>query len=1258
MNQALAQGQEAIDRTATKGDLNKSVAQAEQAVTSISQPSILPLFRLVSQDEKAAVDNLLARQANLKKGQFDAVTHADPESLNQQKQVVDQALAQAHDLVAKAKTKQDLNKALAAGLQGIQDVVEPVVQTQFRSVTKDDRNQALEILNQAFLKKQEHFADIKHVDDQSLKAQVAALKTARKTAIGIFSAAENQGQLQTALQAGLSGLNQVTDPEVQLAYRPVTPADKTGIEKMLTQYAHAKQERFSKITHVDLESLKQQQQQIDQILKQAQGALAQAKLNQDLTAAQKQAVDKIDLVADPVLIFAYQAVTDQEKAKAAQRLSAAGQAKKDAFSAVDHVDQQSLENQLAQLAYILQTGHHSIEKATVHHELNSVVKQSLADIQTVAKPSLAPEYRQATVDQKADGQQTLMMAAKEKSTRFEALDGVNQASLLEQQTLLTGVVKHYSALIDQAETVHDVHELVNKGLQDINQVTQPKQNWQDQAVNKEEMQTAIQDVISAGQNRSQDFGKITGVDPDELAQQQQAVNKVVREGLSTISLTKNHGQLKTAVIKIKEAIQAVQSPQIQWVFRQPTDADRQKSKGEVQQKAIEQKKIFEKEPGVDTESLAKQETAIDQIVQRANQKLDEATVNASLLAIEQEAIDAIEAVGHPDMMRSFQPVDIDEANRAKGVIQTAGDELKQRFNAIENVDPVSLHQQVERIDQLMVAANKRINDANTNADVDQVQEETLDDFAMVPAPSTLTPKREERTQAHRAIDWAGAKKQAEIDQVPNSDLSIYQATINQLREAMDQAHQAVDQAKTGQDLTEQLTKFVKTINALTVPKANQEQPNQAVIQAAKQQIDWAGAKKQAEIDQVLNPDVLAYQATINQLRGAMSQAHQAVSQAKTGQDLTDQLTKFLKTINTLTVPVANQAQPSHAEIQTANQQVNQAFEKKRTAIEAVSNADKQSYETAIDHLQKALEQAHQAISHAKTLQSLDGDVKAALKTIETIAEPIVSPTNSAALPVDSNTKSGTDDKSVIIPTDSDTKSGVQPSTNSEVEEKTAVPANSSTELNTDKEKAVIPVAPSVEPKADKKETAVPVTPSIESNIDKKEAAVLVAPSVESKIDKKKTAVLVAPSVESKTDKKETAVPANQTSASNVDDKQVATSVKISDNKLAQSLVQQAEITKSNLGVQELLTHLSENSSATAKDSQIQQKQETTINQNGTGQHHQNGDNSNQSNLISALPKTDYGHIKNQTSVKATILTTWLIVLTGLGLIKKKYDDID
>ncbi|CAK1222493.1 Uncharacterized membrane protein YhgE [Fructobacillus evanidus] len=876
LNQALSQGQETIDRAATKGDLNQAVTQAEQAVTSISQPSLLPLFRLVSQDEKSAVDDLLARQANLKKGQFDAVTHVDPESLNQQKQAVDQALAQAHDLVAKSKTKQDLNQALAAGLQVIQDVVEPVVQTEFRSVTKDDRNQALEILNQAFLKKQEHFSDIKNVDEQSLKAQVAALKAARRTAIGILSAAENQGQLQTALQAGLSGLNQVADPEVQLAYRPVTLADKAGIEKMLTQYGHAKQERFSKITHVDLESLKQQQQQIDRILEQAKEALAQAKLHQDLTAVQKQAVAKIDLVANPVLIFAYQAVTDQEKAEAAQQLSAAGQAKKDDFLVIDHVDQQSLENQLAQLAYVLRSGHHSIEKATVHHELVAALKQSLADIQAVAKPSLAPEYRQATVDQKADGQQMLSVAAKERLARFEALDGVNQESLLEQKGLLAGVVKRYSALIDQAETVNDVHVLVNKGLQDINQVAQPKQNWQDQAVNKEEMQVAIQDVTVAGQHRIQDFGQITGVDLDELAQQQQAVNKVVKEGLTTISLAKNHGQLKTAVMKIKEAIQAVQAPQIQWIFRQPTDADCQEIRRNVQQKANEQKKIFEKNPGVDAESLAKQEAAIDQIVQRANQKLVEATVNASLVAIEQEALDAIEAVGQPDMMRSFQPVDIDEANRAKGVIQTAGDELKQRFNAIENVDPVSLHQQVERIDQLMAVANQRINDANTNADVDQVQEETLDDFAMILAPSTLTPKREERTQAHRSIDWAGAKKQAEIDQVPNPDVSIYQATINQLREAMDQAHQAIDQAKTGQELTEQLTKSLKKIKALTVPVANQEQPNQAVIQAAKQQIDWAGAKKQAEIDQVLNPDLSTYQVSVNRLRDVMSQARQAI----------------------------------------------------------------------------------------------------------------------------------------------------------------------------------------------------------------------------------------------------------------------------------------------------------------------------------------------------------------------------------------------
>ncbi|WP_338344863.1 DUF1542 domain-containing protein [Fructobacillus evanidus] len=147
---------------------------------------------------------------------------------------------------------------------------------------------------------------------------------------------------------------------------------------------------------------------------------------------------------------------------------------------------------------------------------------------------------------------------------------------------------------------------------------------------------------------------------------------------------------------------------------------------------------------------------------------------------------------------------------------------------------------------------------------------------MILAPSTLTPKREERTQAHRSIDWAGAKKQAEIDQVPNPDVSIYQATINQLREAMDQAHQAIDQAKTGQELTEQLTKSLKKIKALTVPVANQEQPNQAVIQAAKQQIDWAGAKKQAEIDQVLNPDLSTYQVSVNRLRDVMSQARQAI----------------------------------------------------------------------------------------------------------------------------------------------------------------------------------------------------------------------------------------------------------------------------------------------------------------------------------------------------------------------------------------------
>ncbi|CAK1222321.1 DUF1542 domain-containing protein [Fructobacillus evanidus] len=304
----------------------------------------------------------------------------------------------------------------------------------------------------------------------------------------------------------------------------------------------------------------------------------------------------------------------------------------------------------------------------------------------------------------------------------------------------------------------------------------------------------------------------------------------------------------------------------------------------------------------------------------------------------------------------------------------------------------------------------------------------------------------------------------------------------------------------------------------------------------------------------------------------------------------------MKNINTLTVPVANQAQPSQAEIQTANQQVDQAGEKKRVAIEAVSNADKRSYETAIARLQQALEQAHQAISQVKTLQSLDGDVKAALKTIETIAEPMVDPS----------------------------------------------------------------VEPSVEPKTDEKKTMVPATPSVEPKADEKETTVPATPSVEPKADEKETTVPATPSVESKTDKRGAVVPTNQTKALHIDDKQVATSVKVSDSKLAQAVSRPAEIAQSNAGAQQLLTDLSEDNSATAKDSHIEQKQKTMIDQiDATIQHRQIDDTyTDQSDSISILPKTNHGHINHQRSVKSSILVAWLVVLTGLGLIKKKYDDID
>lgn len=240
LNRASEQGKKSIDEATTKAALNQVLSHAEQAITRISQPGLHPLFQPVSQDEKAAFDDILVHQATLKKDQFTAIVHVDQESFSQQQQAIDQALAQAKDLVAEAKTKFDLNRAFVTGLQGIQDIAQPVIQVEFRPVVKADRKQALAIVNQAFLKKQKYFVGLQNVVPNSYKGQMAALKAARKAAVLMLSAVENQGQLHTALQAGLGALGQVAEPTLKLAYQPVSAADKIDIEKMLIQYGRAK----------------------------------------------------------------------------------------------------------------------------------------------------------------------------------------------------------------------------------------------------------------------------------------------------------------------------------------------------------------------------------------------------------------------------------------------------------------------------------------------------------------------------------------------------------------------------------------------------------------------------------------------------------------------------------------------------------------------------------------------------------------------------------------------------------------------------------------------------------------------------------------------------------------------------------------------------------------------------------------------------------------------------------------------------------
>ncbi|WP_338344776.1 hypothetical protein [Fructobacillus fructosus] len=220
--------------------INKKTEEGIRAIRNVYIPEEV---------RKAAVQEL-ADLVNQREKAFSAIPFVDPLSLKKQIGLLHANVDIFEWRIHSAVTREDIVADTKKGLAAIENVAMPTRLAGYNEATEEERQDALQTLNSSFTNKESAFSTIEHVDQQSLKQQLAIVEKYRNNSEAEIRSVKTKGELAAALKHGLDMLETVSEPELTLAYQKVDDIDQQNAKDAIRAAAKAKQAMMRKFKHV------------------------------------------------------------------------------------------------------------------------------------------------------------------------------------------------------------------------------------------------------------------------------------------------------------------------------------------------------------------------------------------------------------------------------------------------------------------------------------------------------------------------------------------------------------------------------------------------------------------------------------------------------------------------------------------------------------------------------------------------------------------------------------------------------------------------------------------------------------------------------------------------------------------------------------------------------------------------------------------------------------------------------------------------
>ncbi|HHO0552290.1 TPA: LPXTG-anchored aggregation protein SasC [Staphylococcus aureus] len=411
-------------------------------------------------------------------------------------------------------------------------------------------------------------------------------------------------------------------------------------------------------------------------------------------------------------------------------------------------------------------------------------------------------------------------------------------------------------------------------------------------------------------------------------EEQQAAQQLLDQAVATAKQNINAADTNQEVAQAKD--QGTQNI----VVIQPATQVKTDARNVVNDKAREAITNINATPGATREE--KQE-AINRVNTLKNRALTDIGVTSTTAMVNSIRDDAVNQIG------AVQP-HVTKKQTATGVLNDLATAKKQEINQNTNATTEEKQVALNQVDQELATAINNINQADTNAEVDQAQQ------LGTKAINAIQPNIVKKPAALAQINQHYNAKLAEINATPDATDDEKNAAINTLNQDRQQAIESVKQANTNAEVDQAATVAENNIDAVQVDVVKK--------QAARDKITAEVAKRIEAVKQTPNATDEEKQAAVNQINQLKDQAFNQINQNQTNDQVDTTTNQALNAIDNVEAEVVIKPK--------AIADIEKAVKEKQQQIDNSLDSTDNEKEVASQALAKEKEKALAAIDQAQT----------------------------------------------------------------------------------------------------------------------------------------------------------------------------------------------------------------------------------------------------------------------------------------------------